>query len=273
MYALATAVYNVFFHPLRKYPGPTLLSITRIPLSWIELSGDSHRHLLKLHKKYGPIVRIAPNVLNYSHPDALMEIRGHRKAGKTEHQKDPYRHATNQDNILGADRTNHTRYRRSLANGFSHQSMLAQEPIIKKHVDKLFMQLDEACVKEGGPLKVDMMRWFNYTTFDIIGDLSFGGPFGCLDSQDYHPWVAIVFLSVKNLIYLATLKHYPLLFPLLKRVIIHDGLATKLAEHRQLSAETVRKRLSVVTDRPDFLTSMTSKHGSEVGRSIAGWSL
>ena len=30
---------------------------------------------------------------------------------------------------------------------------------------------------------VDMNKWYNFTTFDLIGDLAFGEPFGCLQSD------------------------------------------------------------------------------------------
>jgi hypothetical protein len=42
---------------------------------------------------------------------------------------------------------------------------------------------------------VDMSQWYNFTTFDIIGDLAFGEPFDCLKDSQYHPWVEMVFVS------------------------------------------------------------------------------
>ena len=46
------------------------------------VSGESHRKTLKLHKEYGPVVRLGPNWLNYSHPEAFPRIAGHRKTGE-----------------------------------------------------------------------------------------------------------------------------------------------------------------------------------------------
>ncbi|KAI7785175.1 cytochrome P450 [Diaporthe eres] len=77
------------------------------------------------------------------------------------------------------------RFCRVLAHGFSAQSMLAQQPVIKQYVDQLFRRLHEA--SEGGTKPVDIERWFNFTTFDVIGDLAFGEPFGCLEDGTYHP--------------------------------------------------------------------------------------
>lgn len=41
------------------------------------------------------------------------------------------------------------------------------------------------------------MNWLNFTTFDIIGDLAFGEPFGCLDLGRFHEWVAMIYETVK----------------------------------------------------------------------------
>ncbi|KAK5992000.1 Trichothecene C-15 hydroxylase [Cladobotryum mycophilum] len=259
-YTIYRGVYNVFFHPLRHYPGPKLWAMTGIPYGATFLSGQGHRKILDLHLKYGPAVRIAPDTLSYSHPDAVKEIRGHRKHGQAEHGKDPNRSWANRDNVIGADRFNHTRYRRSLANGFSHQAMIDQQPIIKGYVDKLIDRLKE--VSAGGTQKLDIVRWFNYATFDIIGDLSFGEPFGCLEKSDYHPWVSLVFNSVKNIAFQSVIKKYHNYSWILNRLLMPKDLAPKYAEHRQLSAAKLHKRLSADTDRPDFVASMSTKRGS-----------
>ena len=41
------------------------------------------------------------------------------------------------------------------------------------------------------------MNWLNFTTFDIIGDLAFGDPFGCLDLGQFHEWVSMIYETVK----------------------------------------------------------------------------
>lgn len=37
-YFIGTYIYNIFFHPLNKYPGPTIASASRIPLTYTFLS-------------------------------------------------------------------------------------------------------------------------------------------------------------------------------------------------------------------------------------------
>lgn len=45
--------YNVFLHPLRAVPGPTLAKISRWWLFCAEMRGHPHLEILELHRKYG----------------------------------------------------------------------------------------------------------------------------------------------------------------------------------------------------------------------------
>lgn len=187
----------------------------------------------------------------------MQDVRGHRKTG--ENPKDAINSLPNRDNIIGANREDHQRFRRILAHGFSAQSMLAQQPVIKHYVDQLFTKLHEA--SGGGTKPVDIERWFNFTTFDVIGDLAFGEPFGCLEDGTYHPWVDIIFKSIKNMAFLNSSRRLSWIGPLLM-MTVPRSLSTKLAENRELSRQKVRKRLDLGTTRPDFMDAMIRKSES-----------
>lgn len=204
------------------------------------LSGTAPQQILDLHQRYGPIVRVAPEILSFNHPDAMKEIRGHRKHGAGENGKDPIHMAAARKNIIGANREDHARYRRTLAHGFSAQAMMNQQPIILKYVNLLFDRLEDSA--EHGTVSIDLVSWFNYTTFDIIGDLSFGESFGCLENSSYHPWVKLIFDSLKNAAWAVNLNRYALLVRGLK-MLIPKEVANKLAENKRLTQEKVRKRL------------------------------
>lgn len=68
------AVYRRYFHPLAKYPGPFLASITRWWMVSEIFSGKHEQHIRALHKKYGNIVRIAPNEVAIADPQAIKSI-------------------------------------------------------------------------------------------------------------------------------------------------------------------------------------------------------
>ncbi|KIM94728.1 hypothetical protein OIDMADRAFT_45651 [Oidiodendron maius Zn] len=252
-YFLCNCVYNVFFHPLRHYPGPKLWAMTRIPYTRMFLSGKGHIQILKFHKQYGPVVRIAPEFLSLSHEDAMRETRGHRKDGKAPLEKEPIHHADLQKTIFGATREDHIRYRRAVAHGFSAKAMQDQQSLIQTYASALIRRLHEQC--DGGFKALDMVKWFNYATFDVIGDLSFGEPFGCLENSNYHPWVALIFDVVKDLTWRLSMKRYTHFAPLLK-YLIPKKVTNKFEEHSRLSQAKVKKRLSMRSDRPDFIGSM-----------------
>lgn len=268
VYVVWIAVYSAFFHPLRKYPGPKLWAMTRIPYTHMFLSGQAHMRMLELHKAYGPVVRVAPDVLAYNHPDAAKEIRGHRKGGQSENGKDPVHSGLLTRNVVGATRADHGRFRRALAHGFSAQAMRDQQPIILGYVDLLFKRLHEE--SGGGTQKLDMVKWYNYTTFDIIGDLAFGESFHCLDTSDYHPWVSLVFMAIKSMAWQVSLNRYTTIGPLLKKFILPSHLASKFKEHGQLAQAKLAKRLSMDTDRQDFVSAMSRGDSSpgQVSQSI-----
>ncbi|KAK2047235.1 cytochrome P450 [Colletotrichum somersetense] len=257
---LSTAVYNVYFHPLRDYPGPKLFAATRIPFSRMFIGGKAHLKLEELHKKYGPVVRIGPELINFADTRALKDLMGHSKGGGVaENYKDPMNTKNKPHSMINAGREDHARMRRVLSHGFSAQSMVEQQPLIQKQIDLLIQRLHEHC--EDGREPVDMVKWYNYTTFDIIGDLSFGEPFGCLESSDYHPWVSSIFHAIHAALYKNQYSRHWITKPFAdwlvpKRLKEHQKL------HNELSLEKIRRRMALGEARPDFVQSMMMKEGS-----------
>lgn len=92
--------------------------------------------------------------------------------------------------------------------------MREQQPIIIDYVNLLIRSLHERV--DGGRQRIDAVAWYNYTTFDIIGDLAFGEPFGSLRSGEYHPWIAMIFQSIK----LGTLFQSAGFFPWIKTALM-----------------------------------------------------
>ena len=69
-------IYQRIFNSLASIPGPFLASISRLWLAQKYWRGDYHRTAMKLHATYGEIVRIAPNEVSLSDPDAIRTIYG-----------------------------------------------------------------------------------------------------------------------------------------------------------------------------------------------------
>ena len=66
--------------------------------------------------------------------------------------------------------------RKYLSHAFSDRSLKEQEHLVSEVVDEFVNQIG----KEGAPSGkgIDLVTWFNLTTFDIITSLAFGEAFG-----------------------------------------------------------------------------------------------
>lgn len=257
------AFYNIYLHPLRKFPGPKLAASSNICYLWWSVSGRIHAKLKELHDQYGDVVRISPNTLVYRSPNAWKDIYGHRKQGTSSFVKDPdfYIPSPNGGHILNASDADHARQRRLLSHAFSEKALREQESLVQHYVDLLVEKLQAECA--GSRSSVDIMKWYNYTTFDIIGDLAFGEPFDCLRNNRYHTWVTMVFQSAKMSLFQRLLHLYPWLESLFNKSL-PKKVAKMRNEHWRMSKDKVGRRLALQTSRPDFM-SYILRHNDERG--------
>lgn len=72
----ALAIYRLWFAPLSKFPGPRRTALTRLWIIYHEFRGTRTVVLDKLHAKYGPVVRVAPNEVSFNDAQGLKDIYG-----------------------------------------------------------------------------------------------------------------------------------------------------------------------------------------------------
>ncbi|MCJ1327900.1 hypothetical protein MMC10_004575 [Thelotrema lepadinum] len=262
---LIQVTYNVFFHPLAKFPGPPLRTGSWFVELWYFFAGTQVWEEHTLHEKYGPVVRVSPDSLSFSTAQAWKDIAGTR-ANKGQLMKDPamYIRERGQPDIIVANDKDHSRMRKLLSHAFSDNALREQEPLVTHYFDLLVEKLKQqvAGPKQG---KVDLTAWYNYTTFDVIGDLAFGEPFGALESGEYHFWIKNIFQSVKFFRFVRPVYRYPLLgvvFRILMTLAPSFGRERKQAVEFQESR--ANKRLAAKTDRKDFM-SYILRHNDEKG--------
>lgn len=244
-YTVVYGVYNVYLHPLRNFPGPAWYAMSRIPFLYHGLSGDRHRMALRLHQKYGPVVRSAPNELLFNSTEAWKDIMGHKVDGE-EFPKNPILYQSgrtpDRSDIIWSSREEHARLRRQLAHGFSEKSMREQEPRIQQYIDLLIRRIHEK--GNSGQTALQMDAWYNFTTFDIIGELAFGESFGCLQNSEYHEWVKCIFLSTKMVTYLQIEHCYPFMERFVTRFLLPLQLFRSLALHKSHNKDKLRERIA-----------------------------
>ncbi|KAI3259002.1 hypothetical protein CBS147309_7676 [Penicillium roqueforti] len=267
LYLIGLLAYNVYFHPLSKYPGPKSMAATRLPYIRMILGGRFPQKMKALHQQYGDVVRIAPDELSFIDGAAWKSIYGTR-VGHGQKSKDDRFYAPTAGeapSIIISNDADHSRFRRLLSHAFSDSSLRGQEPIIKGYVDLLMQRLHENI--DSGTNTVDMVAWYNFTTFDIIGDLAFGEPFDCLKNSDYHQWVSIIFSSLKYGAYANVSRRFPgskYILPYITPKYVLSQRNTHLA----LTEEKVQSRIAKSNERPDFFGNILRYRNTEKGFSI-----
>ncbi|KAH6633545.1 cytochrome P450 [Boeremia exigua] len=279
-----TAIYNIYFHPLSKYPGPKLAVASRSFWSLLVISGYQPQWIHKQHEIYGEVVRVGPDRLCYINPQAWKDIYGHRTGGRPENQKDrrfTETEVNGEDSVLSTpDVATHGRVRRLFANAFSERALKLQEPLIRKYVDQLIEAISRS-TKENKDSGMDMVKLFNCCTFDIMADLTFGEPLGMLTESEYTPWVKKVFASIKIGAFFMLRNEYPLLKPIIEG-LLPTSLRNKRKAHFEHSAERVDRRLaagnpegkadiwSLVLEKGKDLVSLGQMHANASLFMVAG---
>jgi averantin hydroxylase len=134
------------------------------------------------------------------------------------------------------------------------------QPRIEGFVELLITGLKEAAEKGE---YTDMLQWYNWTTFDMIGDLAFGSSFRCLETQTTDPWIEAIFGSMKSLSFIGTIKRYGLtsLLPYL----VPKKLAHLRAENLRRNEAQIEQRIRKGTDRGDFWDTVIEKSDFQKG--------
>jgi cytochrome P450 len=270
---LARVVYNIYFHPLRHFPGPFLYRATSISWCWSFTNGTLSFTLLRMHEKYGRVVRIRPNELSFADPQAWQDIYGHKVLGKMAGLQPGFKELPKSLNfynlwdkqprsILTAPYNEHAALRKMLAPGFSDRAMREQESIITAYIDTLITKLRE---KSSDNAPLDLVSWYSWTTIDIISDLAFGDSFRCLERPDFRHFVKMMCKSPKENARIIALRCIGLKW--LALALLVPLARNGMAMHRH-AAEAVKRRMAISGTRPDLIQPYIEKK-EEGGLTVA----
>ena len=80
--AATTAVYRRVTDPLRHIPAPFWWEYKIIHKLAAAIYGTEYKHIQRLHRKYGTIVRISVNTIAIADPNAYQAVYGNHKFTK-----------------------------------------------------------------------------------------------------------------------------------------------------------------------------------------------
>ncbi|KAM0420484.1 hypothetical protein ACHAPT_011779 [Fusarium lateritium] len=167
---------------LRRFPSHNALSsVTNLGYIIERCRGFRSKTLHETHKRHS-IVRIGPNSLSFSSPEAIRSIYGHStnciKGDMYAAPAGP--HASLLDVI---DKEAHARKRRYMSHALATRNLETWEYKVADKVKRLIRQFDRICEAAASPT-VDFRKWTNLFTIEAIVDIALSRRLGCLDRGD-----------------------------------------------------------------------------------------
>ncbi|KAK0260568.1 hypothetical protein LTR01_002444 [Friedmanniomyces endolithicus] len=206
--ALAVHVLrNKFHNGLSKFPGHPLAAYTNWWRFFDALGRKAEKTHVALHRKYGDIIRLGPNVLSFADPRAIKIIYGLNK-GMVKSDFYPVQQAVVSISHTGtrevlipvrADSTQakgqrlqslfstkdedyHAKYRRCVNNAFAMSSLVGYEPLVDSTTDAFMEQTDKKYCATGK--SCNFSQWLQFFAFDVIGELTWSKRLGFVERDE-----------------------------------------------------------------------------------------
>ncbi len=267
LYYIGSLVYNVYFHPLARYPGPLLWRASRIPYVLALRRGRIVQLSKEFHDYYGShIVRLAPDELSFTDGAAWKDIYVHRQGHQTFQKNSLWLNRTMNgvDSIFSANDEDHARIKKLLNNSFSDKMMREQEYLVRTQVD-LFIEQMRAKIASKSDI-FDMTQWFHWLTFDIVGYLAFSQSFATLRDETERPWCAMLVGQFMYTTLSTSCRYFPWLDRFMRMMTPKSALYRRAQIFKKAQAK-VHQRLNATVESPDFMKAVL-RYNNEKGMSV-----
>ncbi|KAG6260304.1 hypothetical protein E4U48_008424, partial [Claviceps purpurea] len=131
-----------------------------------------------LHKKYGPIVRVAPNQVAVADLETVKSVYTIKETYRKTKFYELLVSRPIQTVFSTADVELHRKLRRLMASQMSESSLKSMLPQVTSHVELAIQRMKEESKDRG---VIDVFKWCLFMTTDVIGELSFGESFQMLE--------------------------------------------------------------------------------------------
>jgi cytochrome P450 len=265
--------YRLTFHPLSGYPGPWLAKVTDLYLAYHAWKGDRHLEFWRGHEKYGPVVRLGPNLLSFHTSSALKSIYGFKSNVRKSDFYTAFPANKHTFNVHSAiEKSAHARKRRVISHAFADNAIKSMEKYVISNVDAACSLLNEDASKSttndekgGWSVPRNMSKWADWLAFDIMGELVFGKAFGMLENPANRFAVDLVSSAAHRHLICGT--HLTIHNWHLDKIFfraIAAGRAQYMAYSKQQAME--RTKLGADCDRKDFFYYLLNAKDPETGR-------
>ncbi|KAI0536933.1 cytochrome P450 [Xylaria digitata] len=245
LYSVGLVIYRLYFHPLSKFPGPKLAAASGWYETYHDLKspgGQFMYQLNKLHKIYGPIVRLSPDEIHISDTawvDTLLvsSVQGIRdKYVPSAHQ------AGTPQGVLGTSAHHtHRRRRAALSPLFSRSCAAGAEGLIYDKFDLLLRQIDIQIARDG---YTEIRTAFMGFTTDVVSEYCLGQSFGLLEDETKgKEWHTSIRALAKTIPYA---RQFNWIIPLSQKIplslmrVVAPDMARVAAMHHDMEAQATQ---------------------------------
>ncbi|KAH7122063.1 cytochrome P450 oxidoreductase [Dactylonectria estremocensis] len=179
-------ISNRYQKGLNRIPGPWLNSLSTIPRMWSVYKGQHHAQDLKLHARYGNVVRVAPNLVSVADTNEINQLYGIT----TKFTKSPFYDlsAVHDEEglvpdpfVIRHDKALHSRMKRNAANAYSLNGLIQVEPWVEPVISRFISILDDHAQASAVCDLGELLKRF---AMDAVCSLTFGSDFGYLEKGD-----------------------------------------------------------------------------------------
>ncbi|KAI7782798.1 hypothetical protein LA080_012839 [Diaporthe eres] len=266
-------VYQKYSHPLARFPGPFLASVTDLWQVYQFLTLRQPYNLTELHAKYGQFVRYGPDKLSITAEDAVPSIyqKGGRIMPKTEYY-DAFGAA--HPNVFGMrDEAKHSIRRRHMSHSFSISYVKEMEQYLDENI--VILRNKIAAYADRGEA-FNLKKLLQFYVVDVLGELAFSQSFGIQVADDE----SLVPPVIEHSLLAAVTGAWPMMTFTLKKwlpKVPHKGLQALFkgrAACASLASRCVKRRMAALEEaksqgavgqRKDILTNLILAKDPETG--------
>ncbi|KAI6084063.1 cytochrome P450 [Hypoxylon rubiginosum] len=238
-YSISRIIFLSYFHPLSRFPGPSIAAFSNIWYAYHWISGRYPWAIENALRKYGPVVRIAPNELAFFTPQAFTDIYSPHQKNLETFVKTNFQ---NRGKDLGGiiweeDPVRHRQVARKLSPAFSSCSVRNMEPLVHKYMDYFIAKM-----KELGSDGIFLVQWTNWLAMDLSADLAWNAKMNQMRDMKDSIHLDTLLSFNKFATVLAVFKRFPLLTPF-QYLFAPMGKVRLFAQMERVTRDSVLKRI------------------------------
>ncbi|KAK7700182.1 hypothetical protein SLS57_012180 [Botryosphaeria dothidea] len=234
--------YRAFLHPLNRFPGPFTARLTSLWLPFHVGDSEAYKTVQRLHQQHGAFVRVGSNELSIAHPDAVPLIYGFGSKCTKAPWYDNDKPLTSMH--TSRDRAYHDARRRVWGGAFNDKAVRGYEGRVQRFSASLIRQLGAF-----GGGAVDASKWFNYFSYDVMGDLAFGKSFGMLERGEEHFAVNLLNEGMQPFAFMLPTWAFRLLAAI-------PGAAAGYWKFIKYCSDQLDERMQTKPDDPDIMSAL-----------------